>query len=169
MPSALTYGMNIQNSTNISWPFVISFLVRPRTFQHPLVYSGRDIIAYINGFKWVFCIFCHKMKFYLKNYIAHYTKKFMILEKLRRLVVDIYLCLPPDRTWYNVNNPKVDYLRWLVVDICLCLPPERTWYKVNNPKVDYLRRLVVEFISAFHQTGLDTRSITQRSIMLGDW
>ena len=22
-------------------------------------------------------------------------------------------------------------------DICLCLPPDRTWHKVNDPRVDY--------------------------------
>ena len=24
-----------------------------------------------------------------------------------------------------------------IPDICLCLPPDRTWHKVNDPKVDY--------------------------------
>ena len=35
---------------------------------------------------------------------------------------------------------KAHQRKWKL-DICLCLPPDRTWYKVNDPKVDDSRNL----------------------------
>ena len=36
----------------------------------------------------------------------------------------------------KVPTARCDYLA-KISDICLCLPPDRTWHKVNDPKVDY--------------------------------
>ena len=34
-------------------------------------------------------------------------------------------------TWWILTSSAFQF------NICLCLPPDRTWHKVNDPKVDY--------------------------------
>ena len=39
--------------------------------------------------------------------------------------------------YWEVEREREMYKQY----ICLCLPPDRTWHKVNDPKVDYSRDL----------------------------
>ena len=81
------------------------------------------------------------------------------IDKLREL----YLCLSPTRQdltqgqWPEGRSTSQESY------ICVCLPPDRTWHKVNDPKVDRQAKRAI-FVSFSHQTGLDTRSMTRRSI-----
>ena len=40
------------------------------------------------------------------------------------------------RDWNHRKNRDIQTTA-LLRYICLCLPPDRTWHKVNDPKVDY--------------------------------